>query len=68
MAGMKETQLTADVELLASGPVGADLKSKQQSRPPISMNFEVSSDSVPSSPPSPLNSSACIYDLAFNRK
>lgn len=38
-AGMKETQLTADVELLSGN---ADIgKSKQQARPPISMNFEV---------------------------
>ena len=39
MAGMKETQLTADVELLTSG--AGEAKSKQQTRPPISMNFEV---------------------------
>ena len=38
MAGMKETQLTADVELLASSKSDS---SKQQTRPPISMNFEV---------------------------
>lgn len=39
--GMKETQLTADVELLPSS-VTESSKSKQQTRPPISMNFEVS--------------------------
>lgn len=38
---MKETQLTADVELLPSS-VTESSKSKQQTRPPISMNFEVS--------------------------
>lgn len=37
MQGMKETQLTAEIELLSTeGP-----KSKQTARPPISMNFEV---------------------------
>ena len=41
MAGMKETQLTADVELLTSGAGSGDSKAKQQNRPPISMNFEV---------------------------
>ena len=38
--GMKETQLTADVELLPTATVETS-KSKQQTRPPISMNFEV---------------------------
>ncbi|XP_019857611.1 PREDICTED: AP-2 complex subunit mu-like [Amphimedon queenslandica] len=38
--GMKETQLTADVELLPSSTTESS-KSKQQTRPPISMNFEV---------------------------
>ena len=41
MAGMKETQLTADVELLTSGTGSGESKTKQQNRPPISMNFEV---------------------------
>ncbi len=39
MAGMRETQLTADVELLSSSTETS--KNKQQTRPPISMNFEV---------------------------
>ena len=38
MAGMRETQLTADVELLSST---VETKNKQHTRPPISMNFEV---------------------------
>jgi AP-2 complex subunit mu-1 len=38
--GMRETQLTADVELLPTATSEAS-KSKQQTRPPISMNFEV---------------------------
>lgn len=38
IAGMRETQLTTDVELLATSETS---KSKQQTRPPISMNFEV---------------------------
>lgn len=37
MAGMKETQLSAEVELLHS-----DAAKKKWNRPPISMNFEVS--------------------------
>ena len=41
MAGMRETQLTADVELLSSTVETS--KNKQQTRPPISMNFEVCS-------------------------
>lgn len=36
MAGMKETQLSAEIELLET-----DTK-KKWTRPPISMNFEVS--------------------------
>lgn len=40
MQGMRETQLTADVELL---PTSEAAKQKQVARPPISMNFEVSS-------------------------
>ena len=40
MQGMRETQLTADIELLPSADVS---KQKQVARPPISMNFEVSS-------------------------
>ena len=39
MQGMRETQLTADVELL---PTSEAAKQKQVARPPISMNFEVS--------------------------
>lgn len=39
MPGMRETQLTADVELLSSTIETS--KNKQQTRPPISMNFEV---------------------------
>ena len=38
---MRETQLTTDVELLATSETS---KSKQQTRPPISMNFEVCSN------------------------
>jgi len=38
MQGMRESQLTADVELL---PVTDASKQKQTARPPISMNFEV---------------------------
>ena len=39
MQGMRETQLTADIELLPSADA---TKQKQVARPPISMNFEVS--------------------------
>jgi len=35
MGGMKECQLSAEIELLSSGD------SKKWTRPPISMNFEV---------------------------
>lgn len=38
MQGMRETQLTAEVELL---PTSEAAKQKQAARPPISMNFEV---------------------------
>ena len=38
MQGMRESQLTADVELL---PNTDTTKQKQTARPPISMNFEV---------------------------
>jgi hypothetical protein len=38
MQGMRETQLTAEVELLPTSEVA---KQKQAARPPISMNFEV---------------------------
>ncbi len=38
MQGMRETQLTAEVELLPSSEAA---KQKQAARPPISMNFEV---------------------------
>ena len=39
MQGMRETQLTAEIELL---PTSEAAKQKQAARPPISMNFEVS--------------------------
>ncbi len=39
MQGMRETQLTANIELLPSTETA---KQKQSSKPPISMNFEVS--------------------------
>lgn len=38
MQGMRETQLTAEIELL---PTSEAAKQKQAARPPISMNFEV---------------------------
>ena len=38
MQGMRETQLTADIELL---PTSDANKQKKSARPPISMNFEV---------------------------
>lgn len=38
MQGMRETQLTAEIELLPTSEVA---KQKQSARPPISMNFEV---------------------------
>lgn len=38
MQGMRETQLTAEIELLPTSEVA---KQKQAARPPISMNFEV---------------------------
>ena len=38
MQGMKESQLTAEVELL---PITESAKHKQAAKPPISMNFEV---------------------------
>lgn len=39
MQGMRETQLTANIELL---PITETTRQKQSSKPPISMNFEVS--------------------------
>lgn len=36
MSGMKEVQITAEIELLPSG------EKKKWARPPISLNFEVS--------------------------
>lgn len=39
MQGMRETQLTAEVELLPTAEPAT--KQKQAARPPISMNFEV---------------------------
>ena len=41
MQGMRETQLTAEIELL---PTSEAAKQKQAARPPISMNFEVCRD------------------------
>ncbi|XP_064384823.1 AP-2 complex subunit mu-like [Halichondria panicea] len=38
MQGMRETQLTANIELL---PITETTRQKQSSKPPISMNFEV---------------------------
>lgn len=40
MAGMKESQISAEIELLPTND------KKKWARPPISMNFEVRADSV----------------------
>ena len=42
MAGLKESQISAEVELLPSG----DSTQKQITKAPISMNFEVSKSSL----------------------
>ncbi len=42
MQGLKESQLTADVELLPTTEAAVSKTSKQAARPPISMSFEVS--------------------------
>ncbi len=42
MQGLKESQLTADVELLPTTEAAVTKTSKQAARPPISMSFEVS--------------------------